>query len=188
MCVNTGVLVLSHRLPSSSVCNQAGLSCSNMWFVFVYVFVLVHKCSTCVAFTAAEGASHMPRFHTLGHLFYPLSQHYSTWKFHLSVPMRVFLVPCVNTGSRLPVKTEVTHAHATPAPRPFHFTCLWGKTVSALGCKGLVDQALYSRSDQAFKIRIYLSEKQWTRLGGKDKAIGRNRRLAVKRMVADSTA
>lgn len=76
MCVSTAVLVLSHLLASSTVWNQALASCSNMWFV--YVFVFVHKCSMCVAFTAAEGASHMPRFHTLGHLFYPLTQHYST--------------------------------------------------------------------------------------------------------------
>lgn len=41
-------------------------------------FVLVHKCSTRVAFTAAEGASQTPPFHTLGHLFYPLTQHYNT--------------------------------------------------------------------------------------------------------------
>lgn len=106
--------------PPALCGTQALLSCSNMWFV--YVFVLVHKCSTCVAFTAAEGASHMLGFHTLGPLFYPLTQHYSTWKFHWSVDMYVFLFPRVNTISWPPVKTKVTHVVPPPPPKPNSFS------------------------------------------------------------------
>lgn len=142
------------------------VSCSNMRFVYVFV----HKCSTCVAFTAAEGASHMPRFHTLGHLFYPLTQHYSTWKFHLSGAHVCFFGPlCKHRFMAACEDKSYAWPHPT-APHLIHFPSqvIWlgnhfspGMFFAYGHCKmvvteiekGLVDQALYSKSDQSIQGR-----------------------------------
>lgn len=104
--------------PPALCGTQALLSCSNMWFV--YVFVLVHKCSTCVAFTAAEGASHMLGFHTLGPLFYPLTQHYSTWKFRWFGGHVCFSLPSSKHNFVAACKDESHACRGLVPPPPRH--------------------------------------------------------------------